>query len=99
MCSARTHWPGMFAIDGVKLMRNFIDSPEGRARYAQRFATVEPVFGNLRDNKGLNRFTLRGRFPSRCSVEALLLGAQRSLHIRVMPQTTPSHLTVLYHRE
>ena len=42
-------------------MRKRIDSPEGRARYGQRFATVEPVFGNLRHNKQLNRFTLRGR--------------------------------------
>jgi transposase len=42
-------------------MRTLIDSPEGRARYGQRFATVEPVFGNIRYNKGLNRFTLRGR--------------------------------------
>ena len=25
------------------------------------FATVEPVFGNLRGNKRLDRFTLRGR--------------------------------------
>ncbi len=38
-----------------------IDSPEGRIRYGQRFATVEPVFGNLRYNKGLDRFSLRGR--------------------------------------
>jgi len=38
-----------------------IDSPEGREAYGQRFATVEPVFGNLRANKRLNRFTLRGR--------------------------------------
>lgn len=42
-------------------MKQRIDSPEGRTRYGQRFATVEPVFGNLRYNKGLNRFTLRGR--------------------------------------
>ena len=42
-------------------MRKRIDSPEGRARYGQRFATVEPVFGNLRHNKQLNRFTLRGQ--------------------------------------
>lgn len=42
-------------------MKRGIDSPEGRARYGQRFATVEPVFGNLRYNKGLDRFTLRGR--------------------------------------
>ena len=42
-------------------MRQRIDSPEGRALYAGRFATVEPVFGNLRYNKKLSRFTLRGR--------------------------------------
>lgn len=42
-------------------MRERIDSPHGRRRYARRFATVEPVFGNLRHNKRLDRFTLRGR--------------------------------------
>jgi len=42
-------------------MKRRLDSPEGRARYGQRFGTVEPVFGNLRHNKGLRRFTLRGR--------------------------------------
>ena len=42
-------------------MKRKIDSPEGRILYGQRFATVEPVFGNLRHNKRLDRFTLRGR--------------------------------------
>jgi hypothetical protein len=42
-------------------MKRKIDSEEGRRRYGERFATVEPVFGNLRYNKGLDRFTLRGR--------------------------------------
>lgn len=42
-------------------MKRAIDTPEGRARYGRRFATVEPVFGNLCANKGLTRFTLRGR--------------------------------------
>ena len=42
-------------------MKARLDSHAGRGRYAQRFATVEPVFGNLRHNKQLNRFTLRGR--------------------------------------
>ena len=42
-------------------MKKRIDSPEGRAQYGRRFATVEPVFGNLRHNKKLNRFTLRGQ--------------------------------------
>ena len=42
-------------------MRRRIDSAHGKAQYARRFATVEPVFGNLRYNKKLSRFTLRGR--------------------------------------
>ncbi|MEP6622379.1 MAG: transposase [bacterium] len=42
-------------------MQRRIDAPAKRARYARRFATVEPVFGNLCANKGLDRFTLRGR--------------------------------------
>ncbi|MDP9179992.1 MAG: IS1182 family transposase [Gemmatimonadota bacterium] len=42
-------------------MKARIDSPEGRARYNERFGTVEPVFANLCYNKGLARFTLRGR--------------------------------------
>lgn len=42
-------------------MQRRIDEPAERARYARRFATVEPVFGNVCANKGLARFTLRGR--------------------------------------
>ena len=37
-----------------------IDSALGKLMIAKRFATVEPVFANLRHNKGLKRFTLRG---------------------------------------
>ena len=40
-------------------MRRAIDSARGRKLYARRIAIVEPVFGNLRHNKGLDRFTLR----------------------------------------
>ena len=42
-------------------MKARIDSARGREQYARRFATVEPVFANLRHNKRLDRFTLRGR--------------------------------------
>ena len=42
-------------------MQQRLDAPEGRAQYGRRFATVEPVFANLRYNKRLDRFTLRGR--------------------------------------
>ncbi len=38
-----------------------LDAPAGRAEYGRRFATVEPVFANLRYNKRLDRVTLRGR--------------------------------------
>lgn len=49
------------AVNYSDIMKRAIDSPEGKALYGRRFATVEPVFGNLRYNKKLNRFTLRGQ--------------------------------------
>ncbi len=42
-------------------MKARIDTSEGRRCYAARFGTVEPVFANVCYNKGLMRFTLRGR--------------------------------------
>lgn len=42
-------------------MKRRIDSDTGKRMITARFATVEPVFGNLRNNKRLHRFTLRGR--------------------------------------
>ena len=42
-------------------MKRAIDSPRGRELYGQRIGIVEPVFANLRHNKRLDRFTLRGR--------------------------------------
>jgi len=45
----------------TEIMKQAIDSERGRQLYGRRFATVEPVFGNLRHNKGLDRFTLRGQ--------------------------------------
>lgn len=42
-------------------MKMAIDSPRGRALYGQRIGIVEPVFANLRHNKKLDRFTLRGQ--------------------------------------
>ena len=41
-------------------MRQAIDSPRGRQLYSQRIGTVEPVFGNIRHNKRLNRLNHRG---------------------------------------
>ena len=45
----------------TEAMKAKIDTPEGRARYAQRLGIVEPVFANIRARKRMDRFTLRGR--------------------------------------
>lgn len=44
--------------EAMELMKRAIDSPRGRQLYSQRVGTVEPVFGNIRHNKRLGRFTL-----------------------------------------
>lgn len=49
------------ALNVMDLMKRAIDSKRGRELYGRRFATVEPVFGNIRHNNRLNRFTLRGQ--------------------------------------
>jgi transposase len=38
-----------------------IDTDEGRRQYSRRLEIVEPVFGNIRAQKRLDRFTLRGK--------------------------------------
>jgi transposase len=42
-------------------MKKRIDSDYGKMIYAHRMSTVEPVFANIGTNKGLDRFTLRGK--------------------------------------
>ena len=42
-------------------MRQRVDTDKGRAIYSHRMHVVEPVFGNIESNKGLNRFTLRSK--------------------------------------
>lgn len=42
-------------------MKQRVDSRRGKVIYGHRMSTVEPVFGNIGTNKGLNRFSLRGQ--------------------------------------
>ena len=42
-------------------MKRKIDTPEGRKAYSKRLGIVEPVFGNIRACKKMDRFTLRGK--------------------------------------
>jgi transposase len=43
-----------------KMIKVF-DSAIGRHHYSRRMGTVEPVFGNIRNNIGLDKFSLRGK--------------------------------------
>ena len=42
-------------------MAGKVDSELGRKIYPQRFVVAEPVFANIRTQKRLDRFTLRGK--------------------------------------
>ena len=42
-------------------MKRRVDSDKGKQIYSHRMSVVEPVFGNIGTNKGLNRFSLRGK--------------------------------------
>jgi len=58
-------------------MRARLISPEGRAAYARRKATVEPVFGQIRACRGFRQMSLRGVIKGRC--EWLLVCATHNL--------------------
>jgi hypothetical protein len=45
----------------VRCMIKKMDSDEGRRKYDERFGMVEPVFANIRTQKRMDRFTLRGK--------------------------------------
>ncbi len=42
-------------------MKMRVDSQKGKQIYSHRMSVVEPVFGNVTSNKGLRRFSLRGK--------------------------------------
>lgn len=51
-------------------MKRKIDTPEGRCQYSKRIAIVEPVFGNIRSCKKMDRFTSREK--SKLNIQWLL---------------------------
>jgi transposase len=60
----RRHLSVHIGVDLTNPLRRMVakvDSPEGRKIYPQRIGVAEPVFGNIRANKRLDRFTLRGK--------------------------------------
>jgi transposase len=68
-------------------------SDDGKACYAKRKQTVEPVFGQLKEQQGARRFTRRGL--AACEAEWKLLCGTHNLlklwrHMRHRPASTPT---------
>jgi hypothetical protein len=64
MDSKRKHLAVPIGTEGINLSKQMvkkIETEEGRRIYPQRLAIAEPVFANIRINKRLDRFTLRGK--------------------------------------
>ncbi len=58
-------------------MQRKLRTKRGRTRYRQRGASVEPVFGQMKDRQGARRFSMRGL--ARCRGEWLLDAAVHNL--------------------
>jgi transposase len=59
------------------VMRRVLATPDGRALYRRRQATIEPVFGQLKFNRQIRRFQRRGR--AACRSEWRLIAATHNL--------------------
>ena len=71
--TTRPGWDGgLYAF-----MRRVLQTEQGKALYRRRKATVEPVFGQIKFNRGFERFGRRGR--SACRSEWRLFGASHNL--------------------
>lgn len=58
---ARPGWEG-----GIyDAMRQSLRTPEGRQLYLKRSKSIEPVFGQIKHNRGMTRFRRRGRAAAR----------------------------------
>lgn len=60
-----------------RVMRARLQTEQGRAAYARRKATVEPVFGQIRACRGIRQMSFRGLLKNRC--EWLLICATHNL--------------------
>ena len=57
-------------VSCLDLMKEKVDSVEGRRIYSRRMWTIEPVFGNITSNKRLDRISLRGE--RKCTAQWLM---------------------------
>ena len=70
--------PSQSKSDGLRAaMKAKLASEDGKARYAKRRETVEPVFGQIKEQQGARRFLRRGM--AACQAEWKLLCATHNL--------------------
>src|ERR1700682_1136631 len=50
----------------AKHIRKVLDSDTGKAKYRLRKAVIEPVFGQIKEARGIRRFRLRGLEQAAC---------------------------------
>lgn len=55
-----THGPSPKDATPAEAMEHRLRTPEGSALYKKRQHTIEPVFGDIKHNRGIRRFMLRG---------------------------------------
>jgi hypothetical protein len=82
-CSTRRSRPGLPKPGSAAKLA----SDEGKARYALRRQTVEPVFGQIKEHRGARRFLRRGL--AACDAEWKLLCATNNL-LKLWRHTTAS---------
>ncbi len=54
-------WPATRKSNRCDAIRLKIDTVYGRKKYSERLKILEPVFGDIRAQKRMDQFTLRGR--------------------------------------
>ena len=70
--------------DAVDEMKHRLATPEGRAVYAQRKSTVEPVFGIVKSVLGFRQFHLRGlkNVSGEWTLVSIAWNLKRLFHLR-----------------
>jgi Transposase DDE domain len=86
--------PSASRSDGLRAaMKEKLASDDGKARYAKRRETVEPVFGQIKEQQGARRFLRRGM--AACQAEWKLLCGTHNLlklwrHTITQPAARPA---------
>lgn len=72
----------------VEQMASRLKTPEGRARYARRKSTVEPVFGQIKRVLGFRQFMLRGfdRISGEWTLVSIAYNLRRLFQLREGPK-------------